>query len=86
MSNSGKKSGLSTYNRIMEVFWLSMGAVLTVIVLYMLIADGWDKNVIYLVFPGICFMMYFARRFMRKRMEKHQKWLEENANKNSDTH
>lgn len=70
----------------MEVFWLSMGIVLTLIVIYMLASDGWDKNSIYFIFPGICFMMFFARRFMRRRMEKHQKWLEENAQKNSNKH
>lgn len=75
---------MKTYNKIMEVFWLSMGAVLTIMVVYMLIADGWDKNSIYLIFPGICFMMFFARRFMRIRMEKHQKWLEENAKNNQN--
>lgn len=60
-----------------------MGAVLTVVVIYMIMVDGWDKNGIYLIFPAICFMMWFARRFMRRRMEKHMKWMEENAQKDT---
>ena len=76
---------MKAYNKVMEFFWLSLSVVTLATVLYMLIMDGWDKNSIYLIFPGISFMMYFARRFMRKRMEKHQKWLEENAQKNAST-
>lgn len=74
---------MKTYNKIMELFWLAMGGVTALIVIYLIITEGWSKNQMYLIFPGICFMMFFARRFMRRRMEKHLKWMEENA-KNQD--
>jgi cell division protein FtsW (lipid II flippase) len=76
---------MKTYNKIMEAFWLAMGVVLTVVVIYMMVTGGTDKNLVYFVFPGICFMMFFARRFMRRRMEKHQKWMEENAGKENNS-
>ncbi len=76
---------MKAYNKIMEAFWLGLAVVTTIIVVYMIISGGWSKNQVYLIFPGICFMMFFARRFMRRRMEKHQKWLEENAKNNSNS-
>ena len=76
---------MKTYNKIMETFWLAMGIVLIITVGYMIISDGWTKNGIYLIFPGISLMMWVARRFMRRRMEKHIKWMEENANKDQNT-
>lgn len=69
----------------MEAFWLSMGAVLMIVVLYMIFTGGFYKNATYLVFPLICLAMWGARRFMRRRMEKHQQWLNENANENKNT-
>lgn len=74
---------MKTYNKIMEIFWLSLAGITSLIVVYLLFTDGWDKNKFYLVFPAICFAMFFARRFMRRRMEKHLKWMEENAKNNN---
>lgn len=76
---------MKVYNKIMETFWLAMSIVLILVVIYMIIVDGWTKNGIYLVFPIISFTMWIARRFMRRRMEKHLKWMEENANKDQNS-
>lgn len=66
---------MKTYNRIMELFWLSMGIVIIVLVTFMCFKEGFDSWAIYYVFALMSLGTYFMRRFMRKRMEKHQEFL-----------
>lgn len=59
-----------TINRIMEIFWLSLGVVSLVAVLYLNFNQGFDKYAFYFVFPAIALFAFMMRRFMRKRVEK----------------
>lgn len=65
------------YNKIMTWFWLFMGFVSSVIVTYMGIKQGFGIWLVYYTFSIVSFGMYFLRRWMTKRMEKHVAWLEE---------
>ncbi len=66
------------YNRVMEIFWLSMGLLIVLVVTVMGIKDGCKAWYVHYGFAGIAFVYYIIRRYMRKRMEKHQQWLSEN--------
>jgi membrane protein implicated in regulation of membrane protease activity len=61
----------------MEIFWLSLGVVTLIAVLYLNFTQGTEKYAFYFVFPLIAFMAYLGRRFMRKRMEKTIRMKEE---------
>ncbi len=58
-------------------FWLAVGIVLLVFVSYKSITDGFNKWGYYYIFAGLALLMYFVRKFMLKRMEKHFKYLED---------
>jgi hypothetical protein len=66
------------YNRVMEIFWLSMGLLIVLVVTVMGIKDGFKAWYVHYGFSVIAFVYYLIRRYMRKRMEKHQQWLNEN--------
>lgn len=75
-----KKTNMNLYNKIMLNFWLAVGVVLLVFVSYKSFTDGFNKWGYYYVFAGLALLMYFMRRIMLKRMEKHMKYLEEQEN------
>lgn len=64
-------------------FWLIIGIILVVFITYKCITDGLNKWGFYYVFAGLAILMYFLRRFMMKRMEKHLQYLEDEHKKNS---
>lgn len=66
---------MKTYNRIMELFWLSTGIIILLLVTFMCLKENFSSWAIYYVFALMAFGTYFMRRFMRKRMEKHQEFL-----------
>lgn len=63
----------------MEVFWLMMGIVLTIVVTYLVISDGFSKWGFYYIFVALVFIVWFIRMKMRKHMEKHMEFLEQKA-------
>lgn len=65
------------YNKIMEFFWLAAGSVIFLITTYMSITDGLAKWGFYYLFVAIAFGMYFFKRWMTKRMDKHLQFLKE---------
>jgi hypothetical protein len=65
------------YNNIMLYFWLAIGFLLLIIISYLSITEGFGKWGFYYVFVGLCFLMFFMRKWMMKRMDKHMKYLEE---------
>ncbi len=71
---------MKTYNNLMLYFWMAMGIVTTVSVTYFGIKEGFDRWYHFYLFAIIAFLMYFLRRTMMKRMEKHQKFLEDQKN------
>lgn len=69
------------YNKIMLYFWLAAGFVILIGVTIMGFMDGFEIWTYYYLFAGLCFLMFFVRRWMMKRYEKHLKWLEEQNEK-----
>lgn len=65
------------YNKVMLYFWLGTAIVSSLIFTYMGITEGFDRWLAYYVISIIALLMYFARRWMIKRMNKHLKFLEE---------
>lgn len=74
---------MKTYNRIMELFWLSTGIIIILLVTYMCLKENFSSWAIYYVFALMALGTFFMRRFMRKRMEKHQEYLN-NPNQKKD--
>lgn len=68
---------MKTYNKIMEWFWLSIGILILIVVTVMGFMEGFERWVYYYVLDVFAFGTYFMRRWMRKRMEKHLEWLEQ---------
>ena len=54
--------------RIMEVFWLVLGALTAAWAVYVLAMQGWANGRQWLLFPAVCFAMWGYRRYMRGRM------------------
>jgi phosphotransferase system glucose/maltose/N-acetylglucosamine-specific IIC component len=63
------------YNKIMLYFWLFVGVFLTIAITYLGITDGFHKWVTYYAIALLCFVMFFMRRWMMKRMERHLQLL-----------
>lgn len=73
---------MKTYNKIMEMFWLAVGVVVIIMVTYMGFTEGFGSWAAYYFFALMALLTYTMRRFMRKRMEKHVRYLEEEHAKN----
>jgi hypothetical protein len=61
----------------MEYFWLSMGIAIFLLVTTMCFKENFTSWSVYYLFSLASFLFFFFRRFMRKRMEKHQAYLDE---------
>ncbi len=72
---------MKTYNRIMELFWLSVGIIIIIMVTVMCLKESFSSWAVYYVFALMALGTYFMRRWMRKRMEKHQAFLESQKQK-----
>jgi cell division protein FtsW (lipid II flippase) len=72
---------MKIYNRIMELFWLAMGIIIIILVTVMCLKENFSSWAIYYVFALMALGTYFMRRFMRKRMEKHQAFLDSQKQK-----
>jgi hypothetical protein len=59
---------METLNKVMEMFWLALGTVLVIVFGFMTFDKGFDWS--YPLINALPFGMYFARRIMRKKMEK----------------
>ncbi len=71
---------MQTYNRIMLYFWLIVAGIIFITITYLSITDGWKKWAFYYVFVVTSLGMYFFKRWMIKRMEKHMAYLQEKQN------
>lgn len=71
------------YNRVMEIFWLSIGILIILVVTFMGFKEGFDSWGAYYLFGLMALGTYFLRRYMRRRMEKHLKWLEAEKQKSN---
>lgn len=66
---------MQTYNKIMLYFWLVAGVVSLLVVSFNCITIGVDKWGFYFTMPAIAFMMFFFKRMMMRRMDKHLEYL-----------
>lgn len=64
------------YNRVMEIFWLSIGMLIIIIVTVMGFMYGFDRWWQSYIFAILALGSYLLRRYMRKRMEKHMGFLQ----------
>ncbi|MFO0496091.1 MAG: hypothetical protein ACK50Y_11210 [Flavobacteriia bacterium] len=65
------------YNRIMTYVWLIAGIAIFIVSTYMSITDDIKKWGFYYIFSLVAFMMFFMKRWMVKRMQKHIQFLED---------
>jgi quinol-cytochrome oxidoreductase complex cytochrome b subunit len=65
------------YNRIMTYVWLIAGIAIFIVSTYMSITDDIKKWGFYYIFSLVAFMMFFMKRWMVKRMQKHIQYLED---------
>ncbi len=72
---------MQLYNKIMSYFWLAAGCLLLVVISYLSITQGIKKWGFYFFFVVSAFGMYFFKRWMMKRMEKHLAYLQEQQTK-----
>ena len=57
------------------MFWLIVGIVSIIAVTFLGVRDGFEKWSHYYVFGVFAILLYLIRRFMMKRMIKHQEFL-----------
>lgn len=72
---------MHAYNKIMLYFWLVAAIVIFMITSYMSFSEGIKKWGFYYVFVAIALMMFFFKKWMMNRMEKHLQFLEEQKKK-----
>lgn len=69
---------MDTYNKIMQIFWLSLGIVIFISVTYLCLTEGFERWGSNYLFAGLALFMFLMRRYMMKRMKKHQEFLNKN--------
>jgi membrane protein implicated in regulation of membrane protease activity len=72
---------MTVYNKIMQVFWLSLAIVIVAANTYMVFTEGWNKWGMNYIFAVLALFIFLIRRIMMKRMQKHQQFLEEQSKK-----
>lgn len=70
---------MNVYNKIMQVFWLLVAITIIIYVTVMGYKEGFDRWSFNYIFAGLAFAVYLLRRFMMKRMKKHQAFLDKQA-------
>ncbi len=66
----------------MLYFWLGLSIVSAISITYFGFTEGFDRWIYYYVVPVIALLMFFFKRYMVRRMEKHFEYLEEQKRKN----
>lgn len=64
----------------MLYFWLAAAIIIFLVVSYMSYSEGIKKWGYYYIFVVTALMMFFVKKWMMNRMEKHLKFLEEKRN------
>jgi hypothetical protein len=73
MSN---KDFISRYNLISGYFWLAIAALSFLIVCYKIVIEGPQTWIAYFIIPAMALIMYFTKKWMMKRMQKHLKEMD----------
>ncbi len=66
----------------MLYFWLGLSIVSAISITYFGFIEGFDRWIYYYVVPVIALLMFFFKRYMVQRMEKHFEYLDEQKRKN----
>ena len=64
---------MSKVHLYLEKFWLGIAILATIVTTIYTFQDGFSKTRIFWLITGVAFAMFFVRRGVRKRMEKHTK-------------
>ncbi len=72
------------YNKIMLYFWLFASVVIFLVTTYMSITDGFKKWGFYYTFVAISLAMFFFKKWMTGRFDKHLAFLAEKQQTISD--
>ncbi|MES2589269.1 MAG: hypothetical protein V4622_09820 [Bacteroidota bacterium] len=72
---------MKLYNKIMLYLWLVVALVSFIFITYYGFTEGFDRWVYYYVVPVVAILMYFFKKYMIGRMEKHLEYLEKQKNK-----
>jgi hypothetical protein len=75
---------MQVYNKIMLYFWLLVGIVTLILVSYNCFTQGFEKWSFYFSMPIIAFLMFFFKKWMMRRMEKHVNYLSSQKQKQSN--
>lgn len=68
---------MKTYNKIMQNFWLLATFAIVVAVTYKGFSEGFERWAVYYIFAVMTIGLFFLRRYMMRRMERHQDFLKE---------
>lgn len=71
---------MKLYNTVMQYFWLVAAIGIFIVTSYKCYTEGVYKWVFYYIFVVIALMMFFLKKWMVKRMEKHMAFLEQQRN------
>lgn len=66
----------------MTKFWLALAIVMFVVVTYKIITENFVSWAPYYGMVFIALMMYFVKKWMMKRMEKHMEYMENQKKEN----
>lgn len=61
---------MSTYHKIMEIFWLAVAIVSGMYAFYSLGKIGLEKTGVIIALPFVALILFIMRYFTRKRLEK----------------
>jgi uncharacterized membrane protein SirB2 len=75
---------MEIYNRIMTYIWLVAGIAIFLITTFMSLTDDVRKWGFYYLFSVISFGMFFMKRWMVRRMQKHIAYMEEQKSKDAN--
>lgn len=62
---------MSKVHLYLERFWMIVSIILTVVTTIYMIQDGWMSSRLFWLLTGISWAMFFMRRGVRRRLEKH---------------
>ncbi|MBU2019573.1 MAG: hypothetical protein KJ941_08000 [Bacteroidetes bacterium] len=71
---------MGLYNKIMVKFWLIIAIIVFALTTYKCVVDDYRIWIYYYVIVAIALLMYFMKKWMIKRMEKHLAEMEKQAN------
>ena len=77
---NSKINKMKTYNLIMGYFWIAVAVVTFLVVSYNGVTQGFSKWAGYYIFSLIAVGMYFMKKWMMKRFERHEAFLKEQQN------